>query len=101
MTTATLTIGRPLDWSRIGAWSGSFAAHAAVLLLIALPMTAPPPRPAETTIVARWIEPEPPPPALPEPPPPTVPVRPKPVRAHPGTPTAVAPSPLVEPGVLA
>jgi protein TonB len=90
MTTATLTIGRPLDWSRIGAWSGSFAAHAAVLLLIALPMTTPPPRPVQTTVIARWIEPERPPRVLSEPPPPTVPVRPKPVRAHPATPVPAA-----------
>jgi protein TonB len=61
---------RELDWSRIGAWSGSLSAHMAALLLLALPMTVPSTRPVEHEIVARWIEPPPKPEELPEPPPP-------------------------------
>jgi protein TonB len=66
------TIARPhaLDWIRVGALSGSFAAHAAILLLAALPMTLPATRPVVHEMVARWIESPPPPEALPEPPPP-------------------------------
>jgi protein TonB len=82
---ATMAHNATLDWFRVGAWSGSLAAHTGILLLIALPMTLPSTRPPVTTIVARWIEPVPPPPALPEPPPPSVPhhVHPTPVRATP------------------
>jgi protein TonB len=66
------TTARPcaLDWLRVGAMSGSFAAHAVILLLVMLPMTVPVTRPAVTQIVARWIEPTPPPETFPEPPPP-------------------------------
>lgn len=65
-------IARPyaLDWLRVGAMSGSFAAHAVILLLVALPMTVPATRPAVKEIVARWIETPPPPQDIPEPPPP-------------------------------
>ena len=77
------TTARPyaLDWLRVGALSGSFAAHAAILLLVALPMTVPVTRPVVKDIVARWIEPPPKPEEFPEPPPP----RPEPhhVRATP------------------
>lgn len=66
------TIARPhaLDWLRVGALSGSFAAHAVILLLVALPMTVPATRPVVKEIVARWIEPPPKPQTFPEPPPP-------------------------------
>ena len=66
------TIARPhaLNWLRVGALSGSFAAHAVILLLVALPMTVPVTRPVVHEIVARWIEPPPPMQELPEPPPP-------------------------------
>jgi protein TonB len=66
------TRARPyaLDWVRVGALSGSFAAHAVILLLVALPMTVPMTRPVVHEIVARWIEPPPKPEQLPEPPPP-------------------------------
>jgi len=58
-----------LDWVRVSALSGSFAAHAVIVLLVALPMTVPVTRPVVKEIVARWIEP-PPPQEFPEPPPP-------------------------------
>ncbi|HEX5122824.1 MAG TPA: energy transducer TonB [Rhodanobacteraceae bacterium] len=66
------TIARPfaLDWLRVGAMSGSFAAHAVILLLVALPVTVPVMRPVAHEIVARWIEPPPAPETFPEPPPP-------------------------------
>jgi protein TonB len=66
------TTARPcaLDWLRIGALSGSFAAHAVILLLVALPMTVPATRPVVRDIVARWIEAPPKPEEFPEPPPP-------------------------------
>jgi protein TonB len=66
------TMARPyaLDWLRVSALSGSFAAHAVILLLVALPMTVPVTRPVVHEIVARWIEPPPKPEELPEPPPP-------------------------------
>ena len=93
MATATMMQKPALDWLRIGAWSGSFAAHISILLLIALPMTVPETREHTTTIVARWIEPEIPPPTFPEPPPPQTPhrVRATPVHAPP-PPTTIAPS---------
>lgn len=76
MAIATSAQKQPaLDWLRVGAWSGSFAAHISILLLIALPMTVPETREHATTIVARWIEPESPPPTFPEPPPPQAPHR--------------------------
>ena len=66
-----VAIARPyaLDWLRVGAMSGSFAAHAVILLLVALPMTVPVTRPVVKDIVARWIEPQPRE-TFPEPPPP-------------------------------
>lgn len=69
---SNVTTARPyaLDWFRVGALSGSFAAHAAILLLVALPMTVPVTRPVVTDIVARWIESPPKPEEFPEPPPP-------------------------------
>jgi protein TonB len=104
MTTATMP-GKPrLDWLRVGAWSGSFAAHISILLLIALPMTVPETREHATTIVARWIEPAIPTPTFPEPPPPQAPhhVQRTPVHTPP-PPTIVAssdtskPSPIADP----
>ena len=59
-----------LDWLRVGALSGSFAAHAVMLLIVALPMTVPATRPVVHEIIARWIEPPAPPQEFPEPPPP-------------------------------
>jgi len=89
MASATLADAPSLDWCRIGAWSGSFGAHIGILLLVALPLTAPPMRPAPTTIEARWIEPPPPLPSFAEPPPPLAPHRvpptPAPVHAAPPT----------------
>ena len=82
MATATLTHAPALDWYRISAWSGSVAAHLGILLLIALPMTAPPMRELPTTIEARWIEALPPPPEIAEPPPPAVPHRVEPMHVH-------------------
>lgn len=73
MTNASAERRQPLDWLRVGAWSGSFAAHVGILLLIALPMTVPPLRHIDPTIVARWIETPPPRPIFDEPPPPVVP----------------------------
>lgn len=74
MATRTQHRGGSWDWLRVGAWSGSVAAHVAVLLLIALPVTAPlMMRASQTPIEARWIETPPPPPAIPEPPPPVAP----------------------------
>jgi periplasmic protein TonB len=98
MTTATWNRTRSLDWLRVGAWSGSFAAHTGVLLLLLLPMTVPLTRPPVTTIVARWIETPPPPPMPPEPSPPATPhhARAAPVHAHPPIP-AIAPSDVPTP----
>lgn len=92
MATATTTMQKPaLDWLRVGAWSGSFAAHISVLLLIALPLTVPKTREPAPTILARWIEPEIPPPTFPEPPPPQVPHRVQKTPVHtPPPPTIVA-----------
>jgi protein TonB len=70
MRNETIAPRRALDWLRVGAMSGSFAAHAVILLIAALPMTVPATRPKVTAIVARWIEPPPPPETFPEPPPP-------------------------------
>jgi protein TonB len=70
MRNVTSTRPCALDWLRVGAMSGSFAAHAAILLLLALPMTVPVTRPVVKEIVARWIEPPPPLETFPEPPPP-------------------------------
>jgi protein TonB len=78
-----------LDWLRVGALSGSFAAHAVILLIVALPMTVPATRPVVKEMVARWIE-TPPPEAIPEPPPPTVQHKPKPALVR-ATPVPVAP----------
>lgn len=78
------SVRRPFDWLRVGAWSGSFAAHAGILALIALPMTVPPARPVAQAIVARWIEMPPAPPEIAEPPPPKAPPR-----AHHATPAAM------------
>jgi len=58
-----------LDWLRVGAMSGSFAAHAVIFLIVALPLTVPATRPIVSDMVAHMIE-LPPPQALPEPPPP-------------------------------
>ncbi len=93
MATATIMQKPALDWLRIGAWSGSFAAHVSILLLIALPMTVPATREHATTIVARWIEPEIPP-TFPEPPPPQAPHHVQKTPAHTMTtpPTNVASS---------
>jgi protein TonB len=90
MATTTMVHNATLDWFRVGAWSGSLAAHIGILLLIALPMTLPSTRPPVTTVVARWIESNPPPPALPEPPPPSVPRRVRPTPVH-ATPSPVIP----------
>ena len=95
---ATATIGRTggsWDWFRVGAWSGSLAVHVFVLalVLIAAPAMMPATKPVPETMIARWIEPEPPPPALPEPPPPIVPhhVRQVPVRVPQQVTTPVTP----------
>jgi periplasmic protein TonB len=89
----TTTDTRSLDWLRVGAWSGSLAAHISILLLVALPLTVPETRQQATTIVARWIEPEIPPPTFPEPPPPQAPHRVQKTPVHtPPPPTIVASS---------
>ncbi|HVT32431.1 MAG TPA: energy transducer TonB [Rhodanobacteraceae bacterium] len=89
MTNETLAPARALDWLRVGALSGSFAAHAVILLLAALPMTVPSTRPIAKEIVARWIE-TPPPEILPEPPPPEPPPR----HAPRATPASASPTPV-------
>ena len=73
------------DWFRVGAWSGSLAVHALVVLLVLIAMASPlvpvavrSPEP----ILMSLIEHEPPPPALPEPPPPTVQHKAKPAPVH-------------------
>ena len=97
------------NWFRVGAWSGSFAVHALVALLILVAMAQPIvpviPR-APEPILMSLIEHDPPPPVLPEPPPPTVQhrIKPTPVRVPPPVPVAppnpmstpVPPSPPVE-----
>jgi protein TonB len=87
-----------LDWLRVGALSGSFAAHAVIVLLVALPMTVPVTRPVVKEIVARWIDP-PPPNEFPEPPPP----KPEPhhVRATPPVHIETPPTPMSVPEVTA
>lgn len=77
MATATMVHNRGYswDWLRVGAWSGSFATHVGILLLVALPAAVPLTRQLPEPIVARWIETAPPPPSVPEPPPPTAPHR--------------------------
>lgn len=84
---------RAWSWFRVGAWSGSFAVHALVALLILVamaqpivPVTGRAPEP----ILMSLIESLPPPPALPEPPSPTVlhKVKPTPVRTPPPVPAA-------------
>ena len=97
------------NWCRVSAWSGSFAVHALVALLVLVAMAqpiAPVMKHAPEPILMSLIEHEPPPPALPEPPPPTVqhrikptPVRtPPPVPVTPKTPMSIQapPSPTVE-----
>jgi protein TonB len=101
MATRTQVRGHSWDWLRVGAWSGSVAAHVAALLLIALPVTAPlMMRTAQAPIEARWIETPPPPPAIPEPPPPVAPrhVRP-PIRTPlpPSTPVSHEDAPMQTP----
>jgi protein TonB len=93
MTNAATARAGSLDWLRVSAWSGSFAVHIAILLLMVLPMTVPSTRQRAETIVARWIENEPPPRAKPEPPPPQVPhrVRQVQVRTQPPRPVLVTP----------
>jgi protein TonB len=87
MTNGTLAPACALDWLRVSALSGSFAAHAVILLLAALPMTIPATRPVAKELVARWIET--PPEIVPEPPPP----EPPPHRHH----RQPTPAPLAEP----
>jgi len=67
------------NWFRVGAWSGSFATHVGILLLVALPIAAPLTRVVPEPIQVRWVEDKPKPPVFEEPPPPTVPrhVKPK------------------------
>jgi len=97
------------NWFRVGAWSGSFAVHALVALLVLVAMAqpiVPIVKRAPEPILMSLIEHEPPPPAIPEPPPPTVqhkskptPVRmPTPVPVTPPTPMSIPapPSPPVE-----
>lgn len=77
------------EWRRVGAWSGSFAAHLIAIALLAAPLavrtTAPRPPSAPTIVTLQ----EPPPPALPPPLPPV-----PPPHAHPSRPT---PTPLHAP----
>ncbi|MGH8172549.1 MAG: energy transducer TonB [Rhodanobacteraceae bacterium] len=91
MATQTVVRGFSWDWLRVGAWSGSVAAHLVALLLVALPVTVPLIRRAPAPpIDVRWIETAPPEPVLPEPPPPTVPDR---IRVR--TPLPQASTPIV------
>jgi protein TonB len=95
------------NWFRVGAWSGSFAVHALVVLLILVAMAqpiVPVVKRAPEPILMSLIEHETPPPQ-PEPPPPTVqhkvkptPVRAMPIPVAPPTPMSIPapPSPPVE-----
>jgi protein TonB len=94
MSTRTAHRDDTWNWIRISAWSGSFATHVAILLLVLLPVAMPLTRPTALPIAAIWIEAEPPPPALPEPPPPVVPPRVKPKTVQPATPPV--PTPIVQ-----
>jgi len=98
MRNVTIARWYALDWLRVGALSSSFAAHAVILLLVALPLTVPATRPVVKDIVARWIEP-PPPKEFPEPPPP----KPEPhhVRATPPVHIETPPTPMSVPEVTA
>jgi protein TonB len=82
------------NWFRVGAWSGSFAVHALVVLLMLVAMAqpiVPVAKRAPEPILMSLIEHEPPPPAQPEPPPPAVMHRIKP------TPVRVPPAPVAPP----
>jgi periplasmic protein TonB len=91
------------DWFRVGAWSGSFAMHLLVVLLVLVAMAqplAPVMKRAPEPILMSLIEHEPPPPALPEPPPPMVQHRnkPTPVRTPPLVPVT-PPTPMSIPAL--
>jgi protein TonB len=98
MRTETIARGHALDWLRVGAMSGSFAAHAVILLIAALPMTVPATRPIMRDIVAHMIE-LPPPQEFAEPPPPKP--EPRHVRARPPVHVQNVPTPMSMPEVLA
>lgn len=91
------------DWFRVGAWSGSFAVHALVVLLVLVAMAqpiVPMTKRVSEPIMMSLIEHEPPPPALPEPPPPAVVHKQKPTPVHVPPPIPVAPpSPMSTPEV--
>ena len=96
------------NWFRVGAWSGSFAVHALVALLVLVAMAqpiVPIVKRAPEPILMSLIEHEPPPPAIPEPPPavqhktkPTPARMPTSVPVTPPTPMSIPapPSPPVE-----
>jgi protein TonB len=83
VSTTHLHLGRDWEWRRVGAWSGSFAAHLIAVALLAAPWAVTRINPVEvpkpTVVMLR----DPPPPALPVPPPPV----PPPPQAHPRKPT--------------
>ena len=81
------------NWFRVGAWSGSFAVHALVALLVLVAMAqpiVPIVKRAPEPILMSLIEHEPPPPAIPEPPP-AVQHKTKPTPVHVPTPVPVTP----------
>jgi len=84
VSTTHLHLGRDWEWRRVGAWSGSFAAHLIAVALLAAPWAVTRINPVEvrkpTVVMLR----DPPPPALPVPPPPVPP------QAHPRKPTMPA-----------
>ncbi len=98
--TAHLQSGRDWEWRRVGAWSGSFAAHLMALALLAAPWAVSRVNPVEvpkpTVVMLR----DPPPPALPVPPPPI----PPPPQAHPRKPSTpqrvVEATPMPTPATL-
>ncbi|HEY0232167.1 MAG TPA: energy transducer TonB [Dokdonella sp.] len=101
MSAVHLHLGREWEWRRVGAWSGSFAAHLIALALLAAPWAVsrinPTEIPRPTVVVLR----DPPPPALPVPPPPI-----PPPQAHPRKPTMpvhvveAVPTPIPTPPTL-
>ncbi|MEP7042818.1 MAG: energy transducer TonB [Dokdonella sp.] len=79
MSTAHLQWGTHWEWRRVGAWSGSFAAHLLAIALLTAPWAASRINPIEVPRPTFVVLRDPPPPALPQPPPPL----PPPPQLHP------------------
>jgi protein TonB len=82
------------NWLRIGSLSGTFGVHVVALLMLAIPIAMPPPKPPAATVSIQWIEAPPEPIALPIPPEPLPQKRPSrktaPMPVAVPTPTIVA-----------